>query len=185
MPSSSLRTSCPPLHWSSITENIDFKAEFTLSRIVCVSRLYGHYDKHSWNILLASFLRHLMAAIKVSVHTLRPHRSHGYYCAICPFSSGGNIIQKKKKKKPYADYDWPGLWAWAQVTRPCARVNLCPVGFSCCIKLDGLSNLKYCLNFLGKSAGCWKATRSWPVDWDYLKLKYYSGIKDCKQLLYF
>ena len=63
-------------------------------------------------------------------------------------------------------------------TRPCARVNLCPGGFSCCIKLDGLSNLKYCWNFLGKSAGCtWKATR-------YLKLKYYSGIKDCKQLLY-
>jgi len=52
-------------------------------------------------------------------------------------------------------------------TRPCARVNLCPGGFSCCIKLDGLSNLKYCWNFLGKSAGCtWKATRSWPVDWD-------------------
>ena len=22
-------------------------------------------------------------------------------------------------------------------TRPCARVNLCPGGFSCCIKLDG------------------------------------------------
>ena len=29
-------------------------------------------------------------------------------------------------------------------TRPCARVNLCPGGVSCCIKLDGLSNLKYC-----------------------------------------
>ena len=27
--------------------------------------------------------------------------------------------------------------------RPCARVNLCPGGYSCCIKLDGLSNLKY------------------------------------------
>ena len=70
-------------------------------------------------------------------------------------------------KKPYADYDLrPRPMAWAQVkkkkknptqiiiTRPCARVNLCPGGFSCCIKLDGLSNLKYCLNFLGKSAGC-------------------------------
>ena len=30
------------------------------------------------------------------------------------------------------------------LTRPCARVNLCPGGFSCGIKLDGLSNLKYC-----------------------------------------
>ena len=30
------------------------------------------------------------------------------------------------------------------LTRPCARVNLCPGGVSCCIKLDGLSNLKYC-----------------------------------------
>ena len=40
-----------------------------------------------------------MAPIQVFVQTRRPHRSHGYYCAICPFSSGGNIIQKKKKKK--------------------------------------------------------------------------------------
>ena len=56
-----------------------------------------------------------MAAIKVSVHTRRPHRSHGYYCAICPFSSGGNIIQKKKKE-PYADYDSrPRPMAWARV----------------------------------------------------------------------
>ena len=30
------------------------------------------------------------------------------------------------------------------LTRLCARVNLCPVGFSCCIKLDGQSNLQYC-----------------------------------------
>ena len=52
---------------------------------------------------------------------------------------------KKKKKKPYADYDLrPRPMAWAQVTRPCARVDLRPGGFSCCIKLDGLSNLKYC-----------------------------------------
>ena len=50
-----------------------------------------------------------------------------------------------KKKKPYADYDLrPRPMAWAQVTRPCARVDLRPGGFSCCIKLDGLSNLKYC-----------------------------------------
>ena len=34
-------------------------------------------------------------------------------------------------------------------TRPCARVNLCPGSFCCCIKLDGLSNLKYCWNLLG------------------------------------
>ena len=33
-----------------------------------------------------------MAPIQVFVQTRRPHRSHGYYCAICPFSSGGNII---------------------------------------------------------------------------------------------
>ena len=32
----------------------------------------------------------------------------------------------------------------ATETRPCARVDLRPGGFSCCIKLDGLSNLKYC-----------------------------------------
>ena len=61
----------------------------------------------------------------------RPQWPHGYYFAICPFSSGGKIIQKKnsytdydpcprpmawarvKKKKPYAYYDpchglWPG-----------------------------------------------------------------------------
>ena len=90
-----------------------------------------------------------MAPIQVFVETRRPHRSHGYYCAICPFSSGGKIIQKKKKKKkkkkPYADYDLrPRPMAWAQVTRPCARVNLRPGGFSCCIKLDGLLNSKYC-----------------------------------------
>ena len=48
-------------------------------------------------------------------------------------------------KNPYADYDLrPRPMAWAQVTRPCARVDLRPGGFSCCIKLDGLSNLKYC-----------------------------------------
>ena len=29
-----------------------------------------------------------------------------------------------------------------------------------------------------------KATRSWSVDWDTLKLKYYSRNKDSKQLLY-
>ena len=53
-----------------------------------------------------------------------------------------------KKKKPYADYDLrPRPMAWAQVTRRCARVNLCPGGVSCCIKLDGLSNLK--LKFSG------------------------------------
>ena len=37
-----------------------------------------------------------MAPIQVFVQIRRPHRSYGYYCAICPFSSGGNIIQKKK-----------------------------------------------------------------------------------------
>ena len=49
-----------------------------------------------------------MAPIQVFVQTRRPHRSHGYYCAICPFSSGGNIIQKK--------------------TRPCAQGELVPRG---------------------------------------------------------
>ena len=61
-----------------------------------------------------------MAPIQVFVQRRRPHRSHGYYCAICPFSSGGNIIQKrkKKKKKPYADYDLrPRAMAWAQVKK--------------------------------------------------------------------
>ena len=63
-----------------------------------------------------------MAPIQVFVQTRRPHRSHGYYCAICPFSSGGKIIQKKKKKKkkkkPYADYDLrPRPMAWAQVKK--------------------------------------------------------------------
>ena len=67
-----------------------------------------------------------MAPIQVFVQTRRPHRSHGYYCAICPFSSGGNIIQKKKKKKkPYADYDLrPRPMAWAQVTRSKTRGNI-------------------------------------------------------------
>ena len=41
-----------------------------------------------------------MAPIQVFVQTRRPHRSHGYYCAICPFSSGGNIIQKKLDPVP-------------------------------------------------------------------------------------
>ena len=36
--------------------------------------------------LLASFLR-------VFVEHAKAARPHGYYCAICPFSSGGNIIQ--------------------------------------------------------------------------------------------
>ena len=37
----------------------------------------------------------------------RPQRPHGYYCAICPFSSGGKIIQK---------------------TRPCPQGELVPGG---------------------------------------------------------
>ena len=37
-----------------------------------------------------------------------------------------------------------GLGTSKKQTRPCARVDLRPGGFSCCIKLDGLSNLKYC-----------------------------------------
>ena len=41
-----------------------------------------------------------MAPIQVFVEIRRPHRSHGYYCAICPFSSGGNIIQKKLDPVP-------------------------------------------------------------------------------------
>ena len=41
-----------------------------------------------------------MAPIQVFVQTRRPHRSYGYYCAICPFSSGGNIIQKKLDPVP-------------------------------------------------------------------------------------
>ena len=57
-----------------------------------------------------------MAPIQVFVQTRRPHRSHEYYCAICPFSSGGNIIQKKLDPVP--------------------RVNSCPRGFCCCVKLD-------------------------------------------------
>ena len=63
----------------------------------------------------------------------------------CAPAYGLGTSKKKKKKKPYADYDLrPRPMAWAQVTRPCARVDLRPGGFSCCIKLDGLSNLKYC-----------------------------------------
>ena len=62
-----------------------------------------------------------MAPIQVFVQTRWPHRSYGYYCAICPFSSGGNIIQKKLDPVP--------------------RVNSCPGGrggggFCCCVKLD-------------------------------------------------
>ena len=101
---------CPPLHWSSITENISFKAEFTLSsssvKVVFTDITISILEKsHS---LLALFLRgfvdHAMAA-----------RPHGYYCVICPFSSGGNIIQKKKK--PDAFYDpCPRPMAWARVT---------------------------------------------------------------------
>ena len=45
-----------------------------------------------------------------------PQRPDGYYSAICPFSSGGKIIQKKLDPVP--------------------RVNSCPRGFCCCVKLD-------------------------------------------------
>ena len=44
----------------------------------------------------------------------RPQRPHGYYCAICSFSSGGKIIQKK----PNAYYDpCPRPMAWVRVKR--------------------------------------------------------------------
>ena len=51
--------------------------------------------------LLASFLRGFVEHAKAA-------RPQGYYCAICPFSSGGNIIQKKLDPVP--------------------RVNSCPGG---------------------------------------------------------
>ena len=62
-----------------------------------------------------------MAPIQVFVQTRRPHRSYGYYCAICPFSSGGNIIQKKLDPVP--------------------RVNSCPRELCCCVELDGCHQL--------------------------------------------
>ena len=84
------------------------------SEIVCQSRLYGHNDKHSWKIPLASLLQGFVSAVRELEHA-KATRPHGYYSAICPFSSGGKIIQKKT----YADYDpcpWP--MAWARVKSP-------------------------------------------------------------------
>ena len=87
-----------------------------------------------------------MAAIKVFVHTRRPHRSHGYYCAICPFSSGGNIIQKKKKKKkkknPTQIMTCARPMAWAQVINNLAMTDInisCNVGYS----LFGFKNFEH------------------------------------------
>ena len=52
-------------------------------------------------------------------------------------SAYGLGTSKKKKKKPYADYDLcPRPMAWAQVTRPCPQGELVPRGFCCCVKLD-------------------------------------------------
>ena len=98
---------CPPLHWSSITENIGFKAAFTLSSSsvkvgftdITISILE---NSHS---LLASFLRGFVEHAEAA-------RPHGYYCTICPFWSGGNI----KHKKPNAFYEpCPRPMAWARV----------------------------------------------------------------------
>ena len=44
----------------------------------------------------------------------RPQRPDGYYCAICPFSSGGKIIQKKTNA--YND-PCPQPMAWARVIK--------------------------------------------------------------------
>ena len=85
-------------------QRILVSAEFTLS---------SSYVKVGFTDITISIVEkftvfaRLMAPIQVFVQTRRPHRSHGYYCAICPFSSGGNIIQ----------------------TRSCARVDLRPGGF--------------------------------------------------------
>ena len=67
-----------------------------------------------------------MAPIQVFVQTRRPHKSHGYYCAICPVKNPTQIMTcapayglgTSKKKKPYADYDLrPRPMAWAQVKK--------------------------------------------------------------------
>ena len=57
------------------------------------------------------------------------------------------IWRRQRQRKCHKSMIWLVEW---RKTRPCARVNLCPGGFCCCIKLDGLSNLKYCWNLLGK-----------------------------------
>ena len=56
------------------------------------------------SILEKSHSLHFFEAYGASdfVRMRRPQRSHGYYCAVCPFSSGGNIMQQKK---PDAFYD--------------------------------------------------------------------------------
>ena len=162
MLSSSLRTSL-----SSTTLIFEYREYWFQSRIhfellVCQSRLYGYYYKHSWKIPVASFLRALLRLSlrfqlsgKESMrrhesvrweansapfwsldmltlidtawlpHSRRPQRSHGYYCAICSFSSGGNTKTQRilwfvptakawaqVKRKPNAFYDsclWPRL----------------------------------------------------------------------------
>ena len=86
---------CPPLHWSSITENTGFKAEFTLSSSSFKVNFTEHHDKHSWKIPVASFLQGLRFGCQ---SMRRPPRPHGYYWAICSFSSGGNLIQRKTQR---------------------------------------------------------------------------------------
>ena len=98
-----------------MTENIHFKAEFTLSS----SSVKVGFTDITISILEKSHSLHFsprpMAPIKVFVRMQRTQRSHGYYCPICPFSSGGEIIQKLD---------------------PVPRVNSCSRGFCCCVKLD-------------------------------------------------
>jgi len=85
------------LHWSSITDNIGLKAEFTLS---CSSVRVGFTDITMSILEKPRSLHFLVASLQLSARMRRPQRPHGYHCAICSFSSGGKIIQKKNPKSP-------------------------------------------------------------------------------------
>ena len=83
----------PPLHWSSITENIICKVEFTLSSF---SVKVGFMD-----ITIKILEKSHSHFFEASLSMRRPQGLTGTIVQFVhfPFSSRGNIIQKKTKKK--------------------------------------------------------------------------------------
>ena len=89
---------CPPLHWSSITENISFKGEFTLTS----SSVKVGFTDITISILEKSrslrFLRGFASAVREIQHAKAAKASWVLLRNLSIFCAGGNIIHKKNQR---------------------------------------------------------------------------------------
>ena len=144
-------STCPHVHMSTRIQKIFFPEIFFCG--------YENFRVHAQGIRIVWYpIKSRWAGAWTPILSL----CHGIFTDWSTFSTPF-LLWKKGHSSPVTQ--WRQLvscdWLWHShgsliqsrfdlKTRPCARVNLCPGGFCCCIKLDGLSNLKYCWNLLGK-----------------------------------